>query len=73
MVNKLFRTEFQLSGNLLNNRETNAVVERIDVLGLARFVSAIICKADTDLLVAEYRHSHPVPETQVVREWWICR
>ena len=53
MLNKLFRTQFQLSGNLLNNRETNAVVELIDVLWSVRFAATIICKADTDLLVAD--------------------
>ena len=52
-VYKLFRTQLQLSGNLLNNRETNAVVELIDVLGSVRFAATIICKADTDLLVAD--------------------
>ena len=53
MLNKLFRTQFQLSGNFLNNRETNAVVELIDVLGSVRFAATIICKANTDLLVAD--------------------
>ena len=53
MVNKLFRTESQLSGNFFNNRETNAVVELIDMPGSVRFVATIICKADTDLLVAD--------------------
>ena len=52
-VNKLFRTQFQLSGNLLNNREPNAVVELIDVLGSVRFAATIICKADTDHIVAD--------------------
>ena len=52
-VSKLFRTQFQLSGNLQNNREPNAVVELIDVLGSIRFAATIICKADTDLLVAD--------------------
>ena len=53
MLNKLFRTQFQLSDNLLNNRETNAVVELIDVLGSVRFAATIICKADMDLLVPD--------------------
>ena len=53
MLNKLFRTQFQLSSNLLNNRETNAVVELIDVMGSVGFAATIICKADTDLLVAD--------------------
>ena len=53
MLNKLFRTQFQLSGNLLNNRETNAIVELIDVLESVRFVATISCKDDTDLLVAD--------------------
>ena len=53
MLNKLFRTQFQWSGNLLNNRETNAVVELIDVLESVHFVATIICKADMDLLVAD--------------------
>ena len=53
MLNKLFRTQFQLSGNLLNNRETNTIVELIDVLGSVRFTATIICKTDTDLLVAD--------------------
>ena len=71
-VKTLFRTQFQLSGNLLNNRETNAVVKLIDVLGSEHFAATIICKADTDLLVAECRHSHPVLETQVIRVRWIA-
>ena len=50
-VSKLFKTEVQLSGNLLNNKEANAFVERIDVLGSVRFAATIICKADTDLLL----------------------
>ena len=50
-VNKLFRTEFQLTSNLLNNKEANAFVERIYVLGSVRFVATIICKANTDLLL----------------------
>ena len=50
-VNKLFRTEFQLTGNLLNNKEANAFVERIDVLVSVRFATTIICKTDTDLLL----------------------
>ena len=53
MLNKLFRTQFQLSGNLLNNMETNVVVELIYVLRSVRFAAAIICKANTDLLVAD--------------------
>ena len=53
MLNKFFRTQFQLSGNLLNNRETNAVAELIDVLGSVHFAARIICKADTDILVAD--------------------
>ena len=52
-VNKLFRTQFQLSGNLLNKRETNAVVELINVLASVHFAAMIICKDDTDLIVAD--------------------
>ena len=52
MLNKLFRTQFQSNGNLLNNKEANTIVELIDVLGSVRFTATIICN-DTDLLVAD--------------------
>ena len=65
-VNKLFRTQFQLNGNLLNNRGTKCCC------GVDR------CAGVSTLCGYDYLqgwhgppsciHSHPVPETQVVRE-----
>ena len=73
-VNKPFRTQFQLSGNLLNNRETNAVVELKDVLGSVRFAATIICKADTDLLVAHTScwNTSCQGEVELQINFWSC-